>query len=310
LNKNIKIILNYFIGPLVFLLLSYFIWWQVTHQHDWRGSLDKVCRAMTGPQQWKLWLIVALMPLNWGIEARKWQLALRPVGGISYRNAFKAIFTGATMASFTPNRMGEYLGRILYVKEGKRLAAISLTIVCSIAQLLITLTIGIIGILYIRYTLHQSIFRESNHGEFWLNTVLCVAFLDPEEDTGIGEIPCLYKSFRKFRCSDLIANIVLIFCPVCRFHCSVWPGIPFIRGIPQPRTDLGRGQRGFPGDGSCSYLYLPDRAGAQMGSEHTGAGAVQREYGGYFCRLFCDLADQPDHTCSDRELVNIKYQTI
>jgi hypothetical protein len=148
----------------------------VIHQHDWRGSLDKVCRAMTGPQQWRLWLIIALMPLNWGIEARKWQLALRPVGGISYRNAFKAIFTGATMASFTPNRMGEYLGRILYVKEGKRLASISLTIVCSIAQLLITLAIGITGILYIRYILHQSLFPASPHGGIWLNTILGVAF--------------------------------------------------------------------------------------------------------------------------------------
>ncbi len=132
---------------------------------------------MTGPQQWRLWLIVALMPLNWGIEARKWQLALRPVGGISYGNAFKAIFTGATMASFTPNRMGEYLGRILYVKEGKRLASISLTIVCSIAQLLITLVIGIAGILYIRYMLHRSLFPGSAHGELWLNVLAAIAFL-------------------------------------------------------------------------------------------------------------------------------------
>ncbi len=90
------------------------------------------------------------MPLNWGMEARKWQLALRPVGGISFRDAFKAIFTGATMASFTPNRMGEYLGRILYIKEGRRIAAISLTIICSIAQLLITLLIGLAGIFYVR----------------------------------------------------------------------------------------------------------------------------------------------------------------
>lgn len=132
---------------------------------------------MAGPQQWRLWLIIALMPLNWGIEARKWQLALGPVGGISYRNAFKAIFTGATMASFTPNRMGEYLGRILYVEEGRRLSSISLTIVCSIAQLLITLAIGIAGILYIRYGLHQPIFPENQHGELWLNTMLGVAIL-------------------------------------------------------------------------------------------------------------------------------------
>ena len=68
------------------------------------------------------------MPVNWGLEARKWQLALRPVGGIAYRNAFKAVFTGAAVASFTPNRMGEYLGRILYIREGHRTQAIALTI--------------------------------------------------------------------------------------------------------------------------------------------------------------------------------------
>jgi hypothetical protein len=154
LNKSIKIIINYLVGPLVFLLLCYFISWQVTHQPNWRASLHQVEDAITGPLEWKLWLVVALMPLNWGIEARKWQLALRPVGGLPFRDAFRAIFTGVTLASFTPNRMGEYLGRILYIKEGHRIAAISLTIVCSIAQLLITLVIGLAGILYLRPIAH------------------------------------------------------------------------------------------------------------------------------------------------------------
>jgi len=171
LNKNIKIIGNsklrswriagrpvfpaFILGPLIFLLLLWFIWRQVTHQHDWKSSLIQVLHAVTGPGQWRLWLVVALMPLNWGIEARKWQLALRPVGGIAFKNAFRAIFTGATMASFTPNRMGEYLGRILYIKEGRRVAAISLSMVCSMAQLLITLVSGAAGIIYLRPILHQ-----------------------------------------------------------------------------------------------------------------------------------------------------------
>jgi uncharacterized membrane protein YbhN (UPF0104 family) len=90
-----------------------------------------------------------LMPVNWGIEARKWQLAMRPDGGVTFKDAFRAIFTGATMASFTPNRMGEYLGRILYVEEGKRIAAISLTMICSIAQLLITLVVGAVGLVWL-----------------------------------------------------------------------------------------------------------------------------------------------------------------
>ena len=157
MNKNIKIKRikeSYVIGPVVFVLLSWFIYRQVIHQPNWRGSLDQVMLAIRGPQQWKLWLVLFLMPVNWGIEARKWQLALRPVGGIAYRDAFRAVFTGTTMASFTPNRMGEYLGRILYIKEGRRIKAIALTMACSIAQLMITLVIGLIGILYLRMTLH------------------------------------------------------------------------------------------------------------------------------------------------------------
>ena len=90
------------------------------------------------------------MLVNWGIEARKWQLAIRTIQVISFRKAFKAIFTGTTLAFFTPNRMGEYMGRILYIDDGKRIKAISLTIVCSMAQLLVTLVAGITGLLFLR----------------------------------------------------------------------------------------------------------------------------------------------------------------
>lgn len=171
LNKNIKLIVNYLVGPAVFLLLSWFIYRQIIRQPNWRSSLDQVVRAIRGPLQWKLWLVIALMPLNWGIEARKWQLALRPIGGIPFRDAFRAIFTGTTMASFTPNRMGEYLGRILYIREGHRVASISLTIVCSIAQLLITLVVGLVGLLYLRQAPHRAISTLS-FPALWLNIII------------------------------------------------------------------------------------------------------------------------------------------
>ncbi|MHA4810378.1 hypothetical protein ACX0G9_19850 [Flavitalea flava] len=184
MNKNIKIIGNYkprflayVLGPLVFLLLSWLIYRQLLHQPNWRGSLTKVVRAVTGERQWKLWLVLALMPLNWGIEARKWQLALRPVGGIPYGKAFKAILTGTTLASFTPNRVGEYLGRVLYVEEGKRVASISLTIICSMSQLLITLIAGLTGILYFLSVFHQQPSSFATHFEFWLKVLLGVDIL-------------------------------------------------------------------------------------------------------------------------------------
>ena len=169
MNKSIKIIGKLsIIGPAVFLLLSWFIYRQVIHQPNWKDSLHQIGVAIRGPQQWKLWLVLMLMPVNWGIEARKWQLALRPLGGIAYGDAFRAVFTGSTMACFTPNRMGEYLGRILYIKEGQRIKSIALTMACSIAQLMVTLFVGILGIVYLRAGLHPA-FPGLPHWRFALN---------------------------------------------------------------------------------------------------------------------------------------------
>jgi MFS family permease len=142
-------------------------------QPDWRQSWLQIKNAAAGPQQWKIGVVALLMLVNWGIESRKWQLAIRPLQAISYGRAFCATLTGTTMASFTPNRIGEYLGRILYIEEGKRIQSISLTIVCSIAQLLITLLAGCAGILYLQF--RQLPGPQVLH--FWLNILLFGALI-------------------------------------------------------------------------------------------------------------------------------------
>jgi len=58
--------------------------------------------------------------------------------------------------------MGEYLGRILYIREGRRVKAIALTIVSSMAQLMITLSLGLAGVLYVRTTGHAVIPGQLN----------------------------------------------------------------------------------------------------------------------------------------------------
>jgi hypothetical protein len=177
LNKNIKILLNYFLGPLVFLLLSYSIYRQIRHQPDWQQSFQQIKRAISGPQVWKIGIVLLLMPVNWGLEAKKWQLSIRLLQPMHYWKAFKAVLAGTTMASFTPNRMGEYLGRLLYVEEGKRIASISLSIVCSLAQLLITGLAGVVGILYLKWYLHDPLPKGQEHFQFWLSVLLAGVLL-------------------------------------------------------------------------------------------------------------------------------------
>lgn len=91
------------------------------------------------------------MLLNYGLEARKWQLLLLPLERISFITSFKAVLAGCSITMLTPNRIGEYGGRILYVQEHHRLRAISLNVLGSISQLLITILMGTAGLFYMKY---------------------------------------------------------------------------------------------------------------------------------------------------------------
>ena len=150
INKNIKIILNYVVGPLVFVFLFYSIYKQIHKEEDWQESWSQIKSALVGPQQWKIWIVILLMTVNWGLEAKKWQLSIRELQHISFLKAVGATFSGITIASFTPYRVGEYMGRMLYVEEGKRVRSISLTIICSMAQFLVTMIAGAIGLMYFK----------------------------------------------------------------------------------------------------------------------------------------------------------------
>ena len=168
-------------------------------------SFHQISQAITGPRSWKIWLAVILMPVNWGLEAKKWQLSIRQIQDISFWTALKATLTGITLASFTPNRIGEYVGRILYVEEGKRIQSISLTIVCSIAQLLITTLAGCLGLLYLKWYLYQ---QMASNGQDWqslfsvillgaavFSVVLIIVFF---RISWLGKIPEKIPSLNKF----------------------------------------------------------------------------------------------------------------
>jgi hypothetical protein len=172
LNKNIKIILNYFLGPLVFLFLFYTIWHQLLRQQNWLQSFRQIRSAFNGPGRWMIWTAILLMPVNWGLEARKWQLAVHRLQPISFIKAFGAVLTGTTIACFTPNRMGEYLGRMLYMDKGKRIPSISLSLLCSMAQLLVTLMAGYAGIFYLQWHLHTHLVHAWEAIRFLLKALL------------------------------------------------------------------------------------------------------------------------------------------
>lgn len=65
------------------------------------------------------WLILAcfLIPFNWLAETQKWHQFVSRYQKFSKWQAYKAVLAGVSFSLFTPNRVGEYGGRILFVQR-------------------------------------------------------------------------------------------------------------------------------------------------------------------------------------------------
>ncbi len=150
LNRNIKIFINYFLGPLLFIWLSWSIYHQVKRQPNLENALQAIRDSFNSPLVWNLLAVILLMIVNWSIEAVKWKMLVKPVQKVSFIKALRAILSGVSFSVSMPNRIGEYLGRVMYMDEGNRLKTISITIVGGISQLMITVLMGFIGILILR----------------------------------------------------------------------------------------------------------------------------------------------------------------
>lgn len=169
MNKSIKILINYFLGPVLLIVLCWSLYNQLLQQHDLAQRWQQIKHSW---QSWKFLIVIFLMTINWGIEAKKWQLLMLHLQQFSYIRAFKSVLSGCSITMLTPNRIGEYGGRILFVKQEHRIKAISLNIVSSISQLLVTMVMGCAGLIYLRFFSHNSRNALSVLPDFWGNILI------------------------------------------------------------------------------------------------------------------------------------------
>src|SRR6187431_667344 len=151
LNKNIKIFLNYVLGPLLFAWLSYSVFKQIKNQPHLEESWVSIKASFSDSRVLNFILVVVLMFVNWSLEALKWKISVQSVQPVDFFRSLKAIFSGVSFSITTPNRVGEYFGRMLYMNEGNRLKIISLTILGSLSQLIVTILFGLAGLLILQF---------------------------------------------------------------------------------------------------------------------------------------------------------------
>lgn len=128
----------------IFLLLFASIYYQVFHKRN----VNEIWEILSGyvyQNYWLILIVLVLMPINWALEAWKWHLLINRTEAVSYLNALKAVFAGTTLTLFTPNRIGEYGGRFIFLEKPLRPETVQATLLGSIAQILVTLVLGICG---------------------------------------------------------------------------------------------------------------------------------------------------------------------
>lgn len=96
-------------------------------------------------------LVVLLMFVNWLLEAAKWKYLMSHIEAISFYRAIESVFCGLTLAIFTPNRLGEYGGRVFFLSPKRRVVGVVAMSVGSIGQLVLTNVFGAIAACFFVY---------------------------------------------------------------------------------------------------------------------------------------------------------------
>ena len=133
---------------LILAVTGVYLYFEIFRSGNFMKLLERVL-TVDEEEQLLLWITGGLMLVNWGLEAWKWQVLMKGILRLPFWKAFAAILTGVTVSTWLPNRIGEYVGRVLYLPAKVRLKAIFATVTGSIAQMVVTLMIGSFGGLYL-----------------------------------------------------------------------------------------------------------------------------------------------------------------
>ena len=132
------------------LLIGVVSFWVIYNRLSHIPQIKEQCLFwFTEPKMYfTLFLALILMPINWGIESYKWKIATQDIENISYATSIKSVFSGICVGNIAPGRAMEFLAKIVFFKPENRPSITILHFINGMFQMLITVTVGIISMVY------------------------------------------------------------------------------------------------------------------------------------------------------------------
>ncbi|MBC7778061.1 MAG: flippase-like domain-containing protein [Phycisphaerae bacterium] len=175
--------INLYFKALVLVLLLGILYFELTEKENlskiWASFQQQLASARIG---WLL-MVLILMPLNWIAETQKWRQFMLRFEPMSHWKAMRAVLAGVAVSLFTPNRVGEYGGRILFVQPENRWKSVIINLVGNFAQFMVLLTAGTAGSVWIM-------------GRFWHLEPLYIQVFALMATIGLGMMFLVYYNIK------------------------------------------------------------------------------------------------------------------
>ena len=221
LNKSTKKVLSFLLKAAVVGLAYWFIYHQFIQKGDNLKRFEVLIGQLSRRQVVSvLSIVVVLMFVNWILESLKWRYLTRNLAKISAWQSIEAVFCGLTWAIFTPNRLGEYAGRVMFLPYRKRIHGVFAMAVGSFGQNVVTNVMGITAAWWFLYHfVHLATWIYLLiviSGVFFLAGMVIVYFHIKWLVWLLNRIPFLHKFHRffdimgRYKANELI--IIMFFC--------------------------------------------------------------------------------------------------
>ncbi|MFD0751063.1 hypothetical protein ACFQZS_12985 [Mucilaginibacter calamicampi] len=153
MTATTKRFISYALKATILGLACYFIIHQYTNKGDNLKQFELlVSRIPQGHVITIMSVVVLLMVANWSLESLKWKYLTRNLAQITVWQAIEGVFCGLTWAVITPNRFGEYGGRVMYLPPRKRIHGVFAMAVGAFGQNVVTNVLGFIAMAWFSFT--------------------------------------------------------------------------------------------------------------------------------------------------------------
>ena len=140
--------IGFLIKLLIILLTFWFLYQKVFIDQTFNDLSKWFVDTLKSKSPIPLFGVLFLMLLNWFVESIKWKYLISKLERVSVWLSVKAIFLGITVSIFTPNRIGEFGGRIFCLTKADRIKAVISTVLGNLSQLLATVLFGSLALCY------------------------------------------------------------------------------------------------------------------------------------------------------------------